>query len=71
MLQQLYLDTAYADAKLDDGTHVFSLLDPVTAPQGYTLHVRLLNAWLPHTYYNIFDGNDTLVLHYDDGGMTP
>jgi hypothetical protein len=71
MLQQLYLDTAYADAKLDDGTHIFSLLDPVTAPQGYTLQVRLLNAWLPHTYYNIFDGNDTLVLHYDDGGMIP
>jgi hypothetical protein len=71
VLQHLYLDTAYADTKLDDGTHVFSLLDPLTAPQGYTLHVRLLNAWLPHTYYNIFDGNDTLVLHYDDGGDIP
>ena len=71
MLQQLFLDTAYADAKLDDGTHVFSLLDPLTAPQGYTLQVRLLNAWLPHTYYSIFDGNDTLVLHYDDGGEIP
>jgi hypothetical protein len=71
MLQQVYLDTAYADAKLDYGTHVFSLLDPLTAPQGYTLQVRLLNAWLPHTYYIIFDGNDTLVLHYDDGGEVP
>jgi hypothetical protein len=71
MLQQMYLDTAYADARLDDGTHVFSLLDPLTAPQGYTLQVRLLNAWLPHTYYNIFEGNDTLVLKYDDGGMIP
>jgi hypothetical protein len=71
MLQQLYLDTAYAYAKLDDKTHVFSLLDPLTTPQGYTLQIRLLNAWLPHTYYSIFDGNDTLVLHYDDGGMIP
>jgi hypothetical protein len=71
MLQQLYLDTAYADANLDDGTHVFSLLDPPTVPQGFTMKVRLLNAWLPHTYYYIFDGNDTLVLHYDDGGMIP
>jgi hypothetical protein len=26
---------------------------------------------LPHTCYNIFDGNDTLVLHYDDGGEIP
>jgi hypothetical protein len=71
MLQQLYLDTAYADAKLDDGTHVFSLLDPLTAPQGFTMQVRLLNAWLPHTYYSIFEGNDTLVLKYDDGGEIP
>jgi hypothetical protein len=28
MLQQLYLDTANADATLDDGTHVSSPLDP-------------------------------------------
>jgi hypothetical protein len=68
MLQQLYLDTAYADATLDDGTHVFSLLDPFTARLGHTLQVRLLNAWLSHTYYSIFEGNDTLVLHYDGGG---
>jgi hypothetical protein len=68
MLQQVYLDTAYADVVLVDGTHVFSILDPITVPQGFTMQVRLLNAWLPHTYYNIFDGNDMLVLHYDDGG---
>jgi hypothetical protein len=30
-----------------------------------------LNAWLPHTYYSIFDGNDTLALKYDDGGEIP
>jgi hypothetical protein len=71
MLLQLCLDTAYVDAKLDDGTHDFSLLDPLTAPHGYTLQVRLLNAWLPHTYYNIFDRKDTPVLPYDDGGVIP
>jgi hypothetical protein len=71
MLQQLYLDTAYADAKLDDGTLIFSLLDPLTVPQGFTMQVRLLNAWLPHTYYSIYDGNNTLVLKYDDGGEIP
>jgi hypothetical protein len=68
MLQQVYLDTAYADARLDDGTYVFSLLDPLTVPQGFTMQVRLLNAYLPHSYYSIFDGNDTLVLKYDVGG---
>mgnify|MGYP003684306549 CR=1 FL=1 len=71
MLQQLFLDTEYADATLDDGTHVFSLLDPITVPLGHTLQVRLLNAWLPHTYYSIFEGNDTLVIAYDDGGDIP
>jgi hypothetical protein len=53
---------------LNDGTHVFSLLDPITVPLGHTLQVRLLITWLPHTYYSIFDENDTLVLQYDDGG---
>jgi hypothetical protein len=45
----MYLDTAYADAALDDGTHVLSVLDPVTVPLGHILQVRFLNAWLPHT----------------------
>jgi hypothetical protein len=62
MLQQLNLDTSYADATLDDGTHVFALRDPITAPKRHTLLVRLLNAWLPHSYYNIFEENDALVL---------
>ena len=67
MLQQVYLDTAYADATLADGTHVFALRDPITVPERHTLQVRLLNAWLPHSYYSIFGENDTLVLAYDDG----
>jgi hypothetical protein len=68
MLKQVYLDTAYADATLADGTHVFALRDPITVSERHTLHVRLLNAWLSHIYYNIFEENDTLVLNYDDGG---
>jgi hypothetical protein len=44
------------------------MLDPFTVPLGHTLQVRLFNTWLPHTFYSIFEGNDTLVLHYDDGG---
>jgi hypothetical protein len=71
MLQQVYLDTAYADVVLVEGTHVFSILDPMTVPQGFTMQVWLLNAWLPHTYYSIFDGYDKLVLHYYDGGEDP
>jgi hypothetical protein len=27
----------------------------------------LLNAWLPKSYYNIFEENDSVVLGYDDG----
>jgi hypothetical protein len=30
--------------------------------------VYAFNAWLPYTYCSICEGNDTLVLHYDDGG---
>jgi hypothetical protein len=68
MMQQLYLDTIYSDATLADGTHVFALRDPITVPERHTLHVRLLNAWLPLSYYSIFEENDTLVLgYYDDG----
>jgi hypothetical protein len=33
MMQQVYLDTAYADATLADGTHVFALRDPITVPE--------------------------------------
>jgi hypothetical protein len=29
----------------------------------------MLNASLPHSYYNIFEENDTPVLAYDDGGQ--
>jgi hypothetical protein len=68
MLQQVYLDIAYADATLADGTHVFALRDPITVPERHSLQVRLLNAYLPHSYYSIFEDVDTLVLAYDDGG---
>ena len=67
MLQQVYLDTAYADATLADGTHVFALRDPITVPERHTLQVRLLNTWLPKSYYNIFEENDSVVLGYDNG----
>jgi hypothetical protein len=68
MSKQLFIDTAYADATLTDGTHVFSLRDPITVPERHTQQVRLLNAWLPHSYYNIFEENDALVRSNDDGG---
>jgi hypothetical protein len=33
----MYLDTAYADATLADGTHVFALRDPITVSERHTL----------------------------------
>jgi hypothetical protein len=44
MLLQLYLDIAYIDATLADGTHVFALRDPITVPGRHAPQVRLLNA---------------------------
>jgi hypothetical protein len=67
MVKQVYLDTAYANATLADGTNFFALRDPTNVPEGHTLEVRLLSAWLPHIYYNILEANDALVLSYDDG----
>jgi hypothetical protein len=50
----VYRDTAYADEKLVDGTHVIALRDPITVPARATLHVLMLNAWLMHSYYSTF-----------------
>jgi hypothetical protein len=44
MLHEQWLDTAYADATLADGTPVFAMRDPITVPERNTLKVRLLNA---------------------------
>eukprot|EP00873_Tetraselmis_striata_P006188 jgi/Tetstr1/426452/TSEL_016753.t1 len=64
MLQQIYIDSQFSDIVLGDGSHVFWLSDAVYVPDRHTLQVKVLNAWIPHTFYSIFEANDTIVLGY-------
>eukprot|EP00873_Tetraselmis_striata_P027959 jgi/Tetstr1/448223/TSEL_035511.t1 len=64
MLQQLFLDTQHSDFVFPDGSHVFWLPDAIDVPARHFLEARLLNAWIPHTFYSVFADNDTLALRY-------
>jgi hypothetical protein len=64
MLQQVYLDNRYADFTYSSGTQAFSLLDPLTKPEGFFFKVHVLSVWIPLTYYNVFSGNNRLDIAY-------
>lgn len=64
MLQQLFLDTQHSDFVFPDGSHVFWLPDAIDVPARHFLEARLLNAWIPHTFYSVFADNDTLALRF-------
>lgn len=64
MLQQVYIDSQYSDIVLGDGSHMFWLGGAIEVPDRHTLQVKVLNAWIPHTFFSIFDANDTLILVY-------
>ena len=65
VLQQVFLDSRYSTTTLPDGSHVWWLADAIYLPAGSRFKVRILNAWIPLTYYSIFELNDTLVVRYD------
>ena len=56
MLQQVFLDSRYADTVTDDGKYIHWLTDPIIPPEGHTLKVHVISAWIPLTYYNVFEG---------------
>lgn len=64
MLQQIFVDSQYADLVLQDGSYLFWLGDAIYVPQRHDLQIKVLNAWIPHTFYSVFAANDTLNLRY-------
>eukprot|EP00873_Tetraselmis_striata_P012316 jgi/Tetstr1/432580/TSEL_021950.t1 len=52
------------DFVFPDGSHVFWLPDAIDVPARHFLEARLLNAWIPHTFYSVFSDNDTLALRF-------
>lgn len=68
MLQQLFIDSQFSDIVLGDGSHVFWLGGAIDVPERHSLQVKVLNAWIPHTFYSVFSANDTLVVRYSPAG---
>ena len=64
MLQQVFLDSRYADFTYDSGEAVHWLADPLQKPDGFFFKVHVLSAWIPLTYYNVYPGNNRLDLAY-------
>ena len=64
MLQQVFLDSRYADFSYATGYQVHWLADPLVKPEGYYLNVHILSAWIPLTYYNVHSGNNVLDIQY-------
>ena len=64
MLQQVYLDSRYADFTYSTGTQAFWLSDPLKKPEGFFFKVHVLSVWIPLTYYNVFSGNNRLDIAY-------
>lgn len=56
MLQQVFLDSRYADSVTPDFRYTHWLSDPIVKPEGYILKVHVLSAWIPLTYYNVYEG---------------
>ena len=64
MLQQVFLDSRYADFTYATGQAVHWLADPLEKPEGSYFKVHVLSAWIPLTYYNVYEGNNRLDLAY-------
>lgn len=69
VLQQIFLDSKYADETLADGSQAHFLSDPIIRPEGNFFRAHVINFWCPLTYYNVFEGNNYLDISYALGGI--
>jgi hypothetical protein len=67
MLQQVYIDSRYADVSYQTCYQSFWVSDPLTKPEGFYFKVHVLSAWIPMTYYNVFLENNRLHIEYNSG----
>ena len=64
MIQQLFLDSRYADHVFPDGTCLHWLGSPIHARRGTFLNVRVLDAWIPVSLFNVFGSNSAIKFTY-------
>ncbi len=64
MIQQLFLDSRFADHVYADGTCLHWLGTPIHAKRGTFLNVRVLDAWIPVSFFNVFESNSSITLTY-------
>ena len=67
MLQQVYIDSRYADFLYQTGSQAFWLSVPLTKPEGFYFKVHVLSIWIPMVYYNVFSENNRLDIEYNPG----
>ena len=67
MLQQVYIDSRYADFSYQTGSQAFWLSDPLTKHEGFYFKVHVLSVWIPMTYYDVFSENNRLDIEYSPG----
>jgi hypothetical protein len=65
MLQQVYIDSMYADILYQSGSQLFWLSDPLTIPEGFFFKVHVLSACIAMTHYNVFSENNRLDIEYN------
>lgn len=64
MVQQLFLDSRYADHVFPDGTCLHWMGSPIHAKRGSFLNVRVLDVWIPVSFYIVFESNSTIRITY-------
>ena len=58
----IYLESEYADVRLNDAHLIWDLSSPIILPEGITAQVALTNFYIPNSMYIIDDNNNKLVL---------
>lgn len=64
---QIYINSKYASSNPDySGANNLYLLPYIVAPEGHYIHISVVNASIPYSFYNINELNNVLycVVHY-------
>ncbi len=64
----IYLESEYADVRLNDAHLIWDLSSPIILPPGVTAQVALTNFYIPNSMYIIDDNNNKLII--TTGGTT-
>lgn len=60
---QLYLNSGYADTKVNNDTSIcFYNFPQITIPDGHYIYLSLQNAVIPYSFYSINENNNKLII---------